>query len=134
MMICSLFLRLLFSSALFVSGASSPDVGSCHIRWLTPVQHDFGPVAQGTPVKVTFRFQNEGTTPVILETARTTCGCTAAEWTEKPILPGEEGSLTVEYDAYKKGKFRKRVNVFFDCQRSPFYLYITGKVKHKIFN
>jgi hypothetical protein len=120
-------------AAFVAAGVSSPVVppekALCHVRWLTPLEHDFGEIEQGKPVTVTFRFQNEGTSPVLLQTARTTCGCTAAEWTEEPVAPGDEGTLKVEYDAYKRGSFRKKISVFFNCQKKGYALYIQGYVK-----
>lgn len=101
----------------------------CDVRWLSPTSHDFGTIKQGKPVVVTFRFKNEGDAPVRLETARSTCGCTAPTWTETPVQPGAEGEVSIEYDAYRRGRFEKKVMVFFECRRKPFLVYIKGKVK-----
>jgi len=103
----------------------------CHIQWLTPVKHDFGTITQGKPVSIIFRFQNEGTKPVILQTARTTCGCTAAQWTETAVEPGAEGEISIEYDAYRRGKFHKKIWIFFDCQQKPMFLHVKGMVRNK---
>lgn len=112
--------------------AQSDTDTDCHIRWLTPMNHHFGTIAQGKPVQIVFRFQNEGTQPVLLETVRSTCGCTAAKWTETAIEPGAEGEISIEYDAYRRGKFHKKIWVFFDCQKKPYFLHIEGKCKPSI--
>lgn len=125
-----LILALVLTPFLLIGAASGPCVteDACVVRWLTPSQHDFGTIEQGKPVTVGFRFKNESPVPIRLETARSTCGCTAPTWTDAPIAPGAEGEITIEYDAYHHGRFKKKVMVFFECQRKPFLLYIKGKV------
>ena len=124
-------LAVVLAPFLFIS--ASPDTGgrveACSVRWLTPVQHDFGDIEQGKPVTVGFRFKNESGAPIRLETARSTCGCTAPTWTDAPIAPGAEGEILIEYDAYRHGRFKKKVMVFFECRRKPYLLYIKGKVE-----
>jgi hypothetical protein len=79
-------------------------------------------------VKYTFRGVNISDRPILLQTVRTTCGCTAAEWTEEAIPPGDTASVRIEYDTFKQGAFRKKVMVFFDAQRKPEVLWVSGMV------
>ena len=99
------------------------------VQWLTGAEHDFGAIAAERPVHFVFRFRNVSDAPIILQTARTTCGCTAARWTEEPVAPGAEGKLTIEYDALQSGSFEKKIRVFFDKQRKPEILRIMGQVE-----
>lgn len=99
------------------------------VRWTTGIEHDFGTMPQGRPRAFTFRFENTSTETLTVETVRTTCGCTAARYTETPIDPGAEGEVTLEYDAYKQGAFTKKVKVFFDKQKKAEVLTITGEVE-----
>jgi hypothetical protein len=103
--------------------------GNPIVTWLTPRKHDFGTIQHDRPVVFVFKFQNISTETILLETVRTTCGCTAASWTEKPLAPGETGEVRIEYDAYKTGDFRKKITVFFDKQRKAEVLNITGTVE-----
>ncbi|MBU6339892.1 MAG: DUF1573 domain-containing protein [Bacteroidetes bacterium] len=98
------------------------------VSWKTETDHNFGQVRQGYPVKFTFQFTNITQEPVLLQTVRTTCGCTAAKWPESAILPGETGDILIEYDTYKSGDFEKKIRVFFDKQRKPEILWIRGSV------
>lgn len=98
------------------------------VRWATGIEHDFGTMPQGRPRAYTFRYTNTGTEPITIETVRTTCGCTAARWTETPVEPGAEGEVTLEYDAYKQGAFTKKVKVFFYEQKKAEVLTIFGEV------
>ncbi len=98
------------------------------VEWLTERDHDFQHLRQEHPKTFVFRFKNIDTQPILLQTVRTSCGCTAATWTETPIAPGGTGEIVVEYDAYQRGEFKKKIRVFFDRQRKPEILWIHGEV------
>lgn len=99
------------------------------VTWLTEQDHDFGEIRAGKPVSFVFRFKNTATDTLVLQTVRTTCGCTAARYTEEPIAPGAEGEVSIEYDAAQSGTFRKKIRVFFDRQRKAEILWISGEAK-----
>ncbi len=99
------------------------------VAWLTEQNHDFGDLRAGRPVTCVFRFQNTSSDTILLQTVRTTCGCTAARYPETPIAPMAIGDITVEYDAAQSGHFSKKIRVFFDRQRKPEILWISGEVQ-----
>lgn len=107
----------------------SLDIAPSAIKWTTETEYDFGVVAFGTTSGVVFSFQNISTDSVLLQTVRTTCGCTAAEWPEFPLAPGATGSLRIEFTGENKGPFSKKVRVFFDAMRKPEILIIRGRVE-----
>ena len=98
------------------------------ITWLTEQDHDFGALPKGKPATFVFKFKNAAPDTILLQTVRTTCGCTAARYTEEPIAPSATGEITVEYDAYQSGAFSKKIRVFFDKQKKAEILWIRGKV------
>ena len=75
------------------------------------IQHDFGEIIQGEPVYHKFTFQNDGDDVLYITKIKTSCGCTAAEYSTDGVAPGEEGFVNVRYNASKTGAFRKTVNV-----------------------
>ena len=99
------------------------------IEWQTPKTHEFGDLVQGKPVTHSFVFKNITDEPITIENVRTTCGCTAPEWSYEPILPGAESEIKVEFDAKKPQGFRKRILVFFYEQKKGEKLYIEGYVE-----
>jgi len=111
------------SNAAQVSATKPPVV-----EWITERDHDFGKLRHERPKTFVFKFKNLDSEPIMLQTVRTSCGCTAATWTETPIAPGESGEIVVEYDAYQRGEFKKKIRVFFDRQRKPEILWIRGEV------
>ncbi|MFD2513897.1 DUF1573 domain-containing protein [Pontibacter locisalis] len=64
--------------------------------------YDFGTVKQGEVVEHTFEFTNTGKSPLIIESASASCGCTVPESPKEPIAPGETGKIKVQFDS--KGK------------------------------
>ena len=99
------------------------------VEWLTPREYDFGTIKRDHPVSFVFRFKNIANEAITLQTARTTCGCTAANWTESSIATGATGEVRIEYDAFQTGDFSKKIKVFFDKQRKAEVLKIKGSVE-----
>lgn len=63
------------------------------------LRHDFGTIREEAgPVSHTFRFRNVSGRPLVIERVLTTCGCTVAAYDRRPVLPGDEGELTVRFD------------------------------------
>lgn len=74
---------------------------------------DVGDISQGTVVTRSFKFENVGKRPLLINDVKTTCGCTAGkDWPTSPIGPGEEASITVTFDSEgKKGQQNKPVSI-----------------------
>lgn len=129
-----MILPLLPLCFLYLSVPSMPATGygtdaKSVVNWLTEKEHDFGNMKQGRPQVFVFKFRNAHADTISLQTVRTSCGCTAANWTEVPVAPGAEGEVRIEYDAYQGGDFDKKIRVFFDRQRKPEVLRIRGTVE-----
>lgn len=74
--------------------------------------HDFGDIQPGSVVKHTFAFTNTGKTPLLIENATASCGCTTPNWTKEPIAPGAQGTIDVQFDSHgKSGIQNKQVAV-----------------------
>lgn len=65
-------------------------------------EYDFGTINEGDIVEHTFTFTNTGEAPLIIESARASCGCTVPSWPKEPIAVGETGEIQVRFDS--KGK------------------------------
>ncbi|MEZ4918004.1 MAG: DUF1573 domain-containing protein [Saprospiraceae bacterium] len=122
-MVTVLVLFLQISSAFQVGGLESV------VQWVQGTSHDFGTMEKGITQSVDFEFKNTSKVPLVLETVRTTCGCTAADWDQEPVEPGATGKLRIEYDAFQAGAFKKKIRVFFVEQKKPEILWIEGTVE-----
>ncbi len=64
--------------------------------------YDFGTVKQGEVVEHTFKFTNTGKSPLIIESATASCGCTVPESPKEPIAPGKTGEIKVQFNSTGK--------------------------------
>lgn len=116
------------SSINFLSKHSSP--GVTKIRFDTD-NIDLNTIEKGIPNTVTFKFTNSGKKPFIIYHIKTSCGCTKSQWPEEPIIPNEQGEISVTYDAANSGSFNKSIKVFCNTAEGVKELHIKGVVKGK---
>ncbi|MCU0443276.1 MAG: DUF1573 domain-containing protein [Microscillaceae bacterium] len=91
--------------------------------------YDFGEIKEGQIVKYIFKFKNVGKTPLVIQNATASCGCTVPEWTKEPIAPNAEGELRVEFNsAGKTGQQLKTVSINANTIPSVTELTIKGTV------
>ena len=64
---------------------------------------EFGDVVNGDVVVRKISVQNKGQGDLIIEAVSTSCGCTQAAIEPMTILPGSNGTLTVEFDSGAHG-------------------------------
>jgi hypothetical protein len=93
-------------------------------------QHNFGKVNESAgTASYDFTFKNTGTTPLIIQDVKTTCGCTTPEWTKQPIRPGATGFIKVSYDVIgRPGAINRTITVYSNSPSSPAQLHIIGEV------
>jgi Protein of unknown function (DUF1573) len=63
---------------------------------------ELGTIKEDAVIANQFEFTNVGVKPLVITSAKGTCGCTAPEYPKTPILPGEKGVITVTYTAKNK--------------------------------
>lgn len=81
---------------------------------LSTTEHDFGMVnRRGGDLQVTFRFRNEGETPLVLMRVITSCSCLKSHFSKRPVPAGEWGEITLTYEPLKAdpGVFNKVVQI-----------------------
>ena len=84
-----------------------------HLK-LEQTECDFGDISRSGKDKVCiFRFTNDGTEPLVVLSATTTCSCLKSEFSRKPIAVGESGEikLTLESNKIDKGVLRRIVQI-----------------------
>jgi len=69
------------------------------IQWLDSTNKDFGKVAEGQKLEVSFRFKNSGDKPLVISRVQPSCGCTVAEQPKEAIAPGNEGTIKAVFDS-----------------------------------
>ena len=84
-----------------------------HIRF-EKSECDFGDIERKREDKKSlFRFTNDGSEPLVVFAATTSCSCLKAEFSRKPIAVGESGEirLTLESKKVEKGILRRIVQI-----------------------
>ncbi len=85
------------------------------------------------PQTCTFGFTNVGTTPLIINQAYASCGCTVATYTKTPVQPSERGEVDVTYNGKGKypGHFKKTVSIRSNAKNEVVRLTIEGNMTGK---
>lgn len=66
-------------------------------------EFNFGTIKQGEKADAVFEYENTGESDLIISNAKSSCGCTVADYPKNtPIKPGETGVIKAVYDS--KGK------------------------------
>jgi hypothetical protein len=90
--------------------------------------NDFGNIALGVPKTAEFTLTNAGKEPLIISSARASCGCTNLKFSQEPILPGKTSVVSATYNAAVQGVFTKTVTVTTNADANQVQLQITGNV------
>lgn len=98
------------------------------VRFLE-TEHNFGAFAEDDgKVSCEFKFVNTSDTPLAIKHVRTSCGCTAYDYSKEKILPGDTASVTAVYNPTgRPGRFSKSLVVKLSDD-SEEKLYIEGVV------
>lgn len=101
------------------------------IQWADSVQQ-FGKIAEGEKVMVTFHFKNTGTKPLIIASVQASCGCTVPSKPEEPIAPGGEGVIKAEFNSDgRPGVANKTITVRCNTAQKEYILKFEGEVLAK---
>jgi hypothetical protein len=69
----------------------------------------FGTVKEGDVVTHDFKFTNTGKVPLVINNARSSCGCTIPEWPKDAIPPGGTGVISARFNTDKKEGFQSKL-------------------------
>ncbi len=108
--------------------AIAPDQPTTTVSW-DKEEHDFGNIDEGDKVSTKFTFTNTGSEPLIISSAKGSCGCTVPQWPKEPVAPGESGTIDVEFNSKNKpGRQTKTVTIQANTDPNPIRLKIKAEV------
>ena len=91
--------------------------------------HDFGQLIDGEKVSYSFKFTNSGDAPLIISSAKGSCGCTVPAWPKDPIEPGQSATIDVSFNSSgRNGKQNKTVTLQANTNPNRKVLRITSEV------
>ena len=129
-----LTLVLFFATAAVAQNETQPAKPEAEEKGPKPVmtfektEIDYGTIEQNSDPYRTFVFTNTGNAPLIIKSARGSCGCTVPEYSKEPIMPGEKSEIKVRYDTKRLNAFSKTVTLTTNADTKPVMLRIKGKV------
>ena len=90
---------------------------------------DFGEMKQDESVSTEFRLKNVGDAPLLIRSAKGSCGCTVLEWPREAVGEAEDAIIKVTFNSGKKeGKQNKTVTLVTNAIPSIKVLTIKGTV------
>lgn len=99
------------------------------VRLIDP-DYDFGLVRElSGPQTGRAHIVNYGPDTVVISDVRPSCGCTTADYTDGPILPGDTAVVTFSYDPFMRpGDISKNVKVYIAPSGERFVIRLFGRV------
>ncbi len=92
----------------------------------------FGKIQEGEIASHVFIFKNTSDVPLLILSAKGSCGCTIPFFPKDPIMPGEMSEIEVEFNSKgKKGKRNQRVIVTANTYPKQTFLYLKGEIEYK---
>lgn len=102
------------------------------VMTFTEVEHDFGTINEGDVVEHKFAFTNTGKAPLVIVSAKGSCGCTVPEWPKEPIAPGATGEMLVKFNSNgKPNQQTKQVTITANTEAGQEILKIKAMVTPK---
>ncbi|WP_103072594.1 DUF1573 domain-containing protein [Aquimarina sediminis] len=94
--------------------------------------HDFGTINEGDIVEHKFTFTNTGKAPLVIISAKGSCGCTVSKWPKEPIAPGATGDMLVTFNSNGKPNLQnKQVTITANTEKGKEILKIKAMVTPK---
>ena len=95
----------------------------------TDTLHNFGTIHEKEVVECEFAFKNNGKTPLVINSAVGSCGCTVPNYPHEPVEPGKGGIMKVTFNsAGKAGHQEKTVTIHTNTIRGIHMLYIKSDI------
>ena len=91
-------------------------------------EYNFGQMSLGDSIEYVFELRNTGSTPVIIEDVKASCGCTTVDWMKGPISSGKTGWIKSRLKATDKGRLRKSVVAQLNTTDPFVVFYLAGEV------
>ena len=95
-------------------------------------RHDYGTVYvdELPDGELAINFSNSGDEPLLLSNVRACCGTRVTQWPREPILPGEEGTINIQFRlAPRAQRISRSVTVTYNNEERPTERFrITGQV------
>lgn len=90
--------------------------------------HDFGYLQEDVPAVYEFRFRNNSSEPLKVNSVISNCRCIMPYWENEFVEPNSWGALRVTFLEHEPGIFKKGLKVMVGEQRMPEFLHIKAEI------
>lgn len=94
-------------------------------------KHSLGTLKSPWQAEVVYEFRNTGEKAIVIQSVTSNCGCTVAEYPQKPIKPGRKGKIRVQFNGQYVGPgfFHRTITVATSDWQTPVVrLYLEGTI------
>ena len=106
--------------AILIAIGTAPSLKESAVLSFYSKSFSFPDTKEGVLLKHNFTFRNEGTVPLVIINYKVSCTCTKLVFPKNPILPNEEGEVSVYFDTNQKYGYQNRViEVFSNASKKP---------------
>lgn len=97
---------------------------------LSEAQFAFGKIKKGEKKEHTYEITNTGENPLVISQVKPGCGCTVPEYTKEPILPGQKGKITLNFDSSAfDGLVNKQAEVYANVEKAPIVISFSADIQ-----
>ncbi len=121
-------LFFIFSFLTFGAMAAIAQDGNGPVMTFEKTTIDYGKIEKGADPIRHVKFTNTGNEPLIISSAKGSCGCIKPTFPQEPIMPGEDKTIDVSYDTTRPGPFTKTVTIVTNETPDTHTLMIKGEV------
>lgn len=90
---------------------------------------DLGSVTAGEVIRHELTLQNSTSSPLIILSVASSCGCTKVDFPKKPILPGSDAPFAFEFDSNGFSGYQlKRITLQTSASSRAYVLIVTAEV------
>ncbi|WP_074410358.1 MULTISPECIES: DUF1573 domain-containing protein [Aquimarina] len=112
-----------------VSESRDAKVSDFPVMDFAEINHNFGTINEGDIVEHKFTFTNTGKAPLVIISAKGSCGCTVSKWPKEPIAPGATGDMMVTFNSNGKPNMQnKQVTITANTEKGKEILKIKAMV------
>ena len=96
--------------------------------------HDFGTLARGARAVHRFQFRNPHDEPMVIRSARSSCGCTRVSIADRVVAPGQKGVILAEFNTRSfLGKKSATITVVIERPvRREIQLRVSGNIRSDV--
>lgn len=99
---------------------------------LSESQFDFGKIKKGDQKHHVYEVTNTGENPLVISQVKPACGCTVPDYTKEPILPGQKGKITLNFDSSNfDGLVNKQAEVYANVEKAPIVISFSADIQPK---